>query len=263
MRRAALALLCRRRLAAGRGRAPPSLRRVRGVGVVPVGGSADGERATPRDAAVRAAVARAVESGRARARAGACRPALRPRRPKPPNPAAISTRARARARRRSARLRHALPDPRGPRRAAGALPARRAAPRRSTSSWSRCRSTPRASASGCARRAGWPPRATRDPPSTAELVLEGVNDYRALASVRRLLVEQLGARKALPVEFRRGQAVLAVEGGPPRRTRWPRRSRPPRRPSCRLVPVESRRGARHPAGRVDSAAARAGRAGRR
>jgi len=58
------------------------------------------------------------------------------------------------------------------------------------------------------------------PASTANgarvlLVLENVRDYRALASVRRLLVEKLGARKALPVEFRRGgEVVLSVEGGP-------------------------------------------------
>jgi hypothetical protein len=50
--------------------------------------------------------------------------------------------------------------------------------------------------------------------ASLRLVLEGVTDYRAYDGVRRLLVERLGARSALPVEFEPGQAVLAVEGGP-------------------------------------------------
>ena len=66
------------------------------------------------------------------------------------------------------------------------------------------------------RAAGW--LASAPEPGTGArvlLVLENVRDYRALASVRRLLVEKLGARRALPVEFRRGgEVVLSVEGGP-------------------------------------------------
>ena len=49
--------------------------------------------------------------------------------------------------------------------------------------------------------AGTPAGASRAP---LQLVLEGVTDYRAYASVRKLLLERLGVRSVQPVEFRRG-----------------------------------------------------------
>jgi hypothetical protein len=56
--------------------------------------------------------------------------------------------------------------------------------------------------------------------------------------VRRLLVEKLGARRVLPVEFRRGEAVLSVEGGPPADS-LAAALQAAAPPELRLVPVES------------------------
>jgi hypothetical protein len=89
------------------------------------------------------------------------------------------------------------------------------------------------------RAAGW--LATPSDRSATEmhrLILEGVADYRALDSVRRLLVEQLGARRALPVELQRGRVVLAVEGGPePAELAAALQAAAP--PELRLEPVEA------------------------
>ena len=52
------------------------------------------------------------------------------------------------------------------------------------------------------------------------VVLEGVEDYRAYESVRRLLLERGGARSAQPVEFTRTRAVLAVAGAPEPAALW-------------------------------------------
>jgi hypothetical protein len=71
-----------------------------------------------------------------------------------------------------------------------------------------------------------------------QLVLEGVTDYRAYASVRKLLVEKLGARSALPLEFRPGEAVLAVTGGPtPETLAASLQAAAP--PELRVVPLEA------------------------
>ncbi len=43
------------------------------------------------------------------------------------------------------------------------------------------------------------------------LVLEGLRDYRPLEVVRQTLLDDHGVRSALPVEFQRGRAVLAVD----------------------------------------------------
>jgi hypothetical protein len=83
--------------------------------------------------------------------------------------------------------------------------------------------------------AGTPATASRAP---LQLVLEGVTDYRAYASVRKLLVERLGVRSAQPVEFRRGEAVLALEGAPAPETIGPalQAAAPP---ELRVVPIEA------------------------
>jgi hypothetical protein len=43
------------------------------------------------------------------------------------------------------------------------------------------------------------------------LVIEELEDFRAYASLRRTLIEQVGVRSALPVEMERGRAVLELE----------------------------------------------------
>jgi hypothetical protein len=184
------------------------LRRLESVGVAPVlpGKSAS---ASPRSAAVRAAVARAVE---------AVALALEPNVPPFPDEPAKDPTALAP---RLARAlgddpldyanRYRILDDRGLRpalfeRESGAekeyvvvvevqVDAERVGERLRAAGWL---ASSGASASG----------------ATQRLVLEGLADYRALDSIRRLLVERLGARKALPVELSRGRAVLAVVGGP-------------------------------------------------
>jgi len=47
--------------------------------------------------------------------------------------------------------------------------------------------------------------------SNFELELEQIASYREYAAVREALLGKLGARRALPVEFSRGRAVLSVE----------------------------------------------------
>lgn len=47
--------------------------------------------------------------------------------------------------------------------------------------------------------------------SSFELELEQIASYREYAAVREALLGKLGARRALPVEFSRGRAVLSVE----------------------------------------------------
>ncbi len=70
------------------------------------------------------------------------------------------------------------------------------------------------------------------------VVLEGVGDYRAYESVRRLLVERGGARSAEPVEFTRKRAVLAVAGAPePDALLAALQAGAP--PELRLVPLET------------------------
>jgi hypothetical protein len=83
--------------------------------------------------------------------------------------------------------------------------------------------------------AGTQPGASQAP---LRLVLEGVTDYRAYASVRKLLVERLGVRSAQPVEFRRGETVLALEGAPAPETIGPslQAAAPP---ELRVVPLEA------------------------
>lgn len=215
MKRAALALLlaCVAAVAAGAAGAA-DLRRVEATGVVPVDATASA-KTTPRTLAVRAAVARAVEQVAQELAPDAPKPAKEPAADaKPPNPAAIAPElARAlgtdpldyatRYRILEDRGLHAASSP-----APGAaekeyevvvevqVDAKHVADR--------------------LRAAGWLASAG-DASNGARvlLVLENVRDYRALASVRQLLVEKLGARKALPVEFRRGgEVVLSVEGGP-------------------------------------------------
>jgi hypothetical protein len=47
--------------------------------------------------------------------------------------------------------------------------------------------------------------------SNFELELEQIASYREYAAVREALLGKLGARRALPLEFGRGRAVLSVE----------------------------------------------------
>ncbi len=47
--------------------------------------------------------------------------------------------------------------------------------------------------------------------SSFELELEQIASYREYAAVREALLGKLGARRAMPVEFSRGRAVLSVE----------------------------------------------------
>jgi hypothetical protein len=56
-----------------------------------------------------------------------------------------------------------------------------------------------------------------DDPSGAQatrvrLVLEGLDSFEAYDALRRTLVEELRVRSAVPLEFSRGRAVLAVDG---------------------------------------------------
>jgi len=51
--------------------------------------------------------------------------------------------------------------------------------------------------------------------SSFELELEQIASYREYAAVREALLGKLGARRALPVEFSRGRAVLSVESAIP------------------------------------------------
>lgn len=70
------------------------------------------------------------------------------------------------------------------------------------------------------------------------VVLEGVGDYRAYESVRRLLVERGGARSAQPVEFTRQRVILAVAGAPePAALVAALQAGAP--PELRLVPLET------------------------
>ena len=210
MRRAALALLLACVAASAAGAA--DLRRVEATGVVPVDPKA--AKTPPRTLAVRAAVARAVEQVAQDLAPDAPKPATEPPADAKVNPAAIAPDlARAlgtdpldyatRYRILQDRGLHAAsaPTPGGPDKEYEVVV------------------EVQVDATHVAeklRAAGW----LASPAETSNgarvlLVLENVRDYRALASVRRLLVEKLGARKALPVEFRRGgEVVLSVEGGP-------------------------------------------------
>jgi hypothetical protein len=87
------------------------------------------------------------------------------------------------------------------------------------------------------RTAGWlaAPEGSSAP---LRVVLEGVSDYRAYESVRRLLVGRGGARSVQPVEFRRGRAVLAVAGAPePAALVAALQANAP--PELRLIPLET------------------------
>ena len=89
------------------------------------------------------------------------------------------------------------------------------------------------------RSAGWLASPNSGGGSTPlALVLEGVHDYRAYESVRKLLVERLGARSARPVEFPPGQAVLSVEGAPAAET-LAASLQAAAPPELRVVPLES------------------------
>lgn len=208
MRRAALALLFAVTWLCAASAGAEDLRRLQSVGVAPVL-PAKGESGSPRNAAVRAAVARAVESVAL---------ALEPKVPAAPDaPAKDPTALDPKLARALGddpldyATRYRILEDRGTRpaifsRESGAekeyvvvvevqVDAARVGER--------------------LRAAGWlAAPATNAPSSTQRVVLEGLTDYRALDSVRRLLVERLGARKALPVELTRGRAVLAVDGGP-------------------------------------------------
>jgi hypothetical protein len=209
VKRSALALALLAAVLAAGAASAADLRRLESVGVAPV--LPGKPSASPRTAAVRAAVARAVE-----AVALALDPAVPPlKEDKPPkDPTAILPKL-ARALGEDPleyANRYRILEDRGLRpaifqRESGAekeyvavvevqVDADRVAERLRAAGW--------LAAPGAAAGA-----------ATQRLVLEGVQDYRALDSVRKLLVEKLGARKALPVELSRGRAVLAVEGGPP------------------------------------------------
>jgi hypothetical protein len=236
----ALALVCVALAASAASGA--DLRRVEATGTVPVAGSA-ATTSTARTVAVRAAVARAVESVAQDLGADVPKPPPpagatdKPKPGKPRNPAAISPElAKAlgddpleyatRYRILEDKGVRAVPEPQPgqPEREYVVIvevqvDATRVGERLRAAGW--------LASAGDGR-----------PDTTTELVLEGLNDYRALASVRRLLVEKLGARKVLPVEFRRGQAVLSVEGGPPAgNLAAALQAAAP--PELRLVPVES------------------------
>jgi hypothetical protein len=212
------------------------LRRVEATGTVPVGTAS--AKSTPRNVAVRAAVARAVESVALDLGANVPKPAANPSGPtKPPNPAAISpelakalgedpldyaTRYRILEDKGARAVR--APQPGGPEKEYVVVVEVQ---------------VDAARVSERLRAAGWLAAASDGSSgATTELVLEGLNDYRALASVRRLLVEKLGARRVLPVEFRRGEAVLSVEGGPPPDS-LAAALQAAAPPELRLVPVES------------------------
>lgn len=230
MRRAALTLAVLLCAAAPAGAA--DLRRVESIGVVPIGGGAP-EKATPRAAAVRAAVARAVEA--VAQGLGPVVPPLAGSREAAKKPTAIGPEF-ARALGEDPldyATRYRILEDRGvrpaPRQEGGAdkeyvvvvevqVDAARVAERLRAAGWLR------GAGDGEAR-------------ATLRLVLEGVSDYRALESIRRLLLERLGAQRALPVEFSQGRAVLAVEGGPPADTLVTalQAAAPP---ELRLVPVE-------------------------
>jgi hypothetical protein len=212
-RAAAAALAACLLLSAGPAALAADLRRVESVGVVPI---ASGSAKSPRNAAVRAGVARAVESV-----AVSLGPAL---------PAPVPTPAEGAAA-------GAKPDPTAlaPELASalGKDPLDYAASYRIVEDRGTRRSLyekqsgaeseyvvvveVQVDAGRIAERlraAGWlaAPAGSGAP---LRLVLEGVRDYRAYASVRRLLVERGGARGVSPVEFSRGRAVLSVEGAPP------------------------------------------------
>ena len=213
MRRFALVLACA--VLAASAASGADLRRVESTGTVPVTGNA-ATTSTSRTVAVRAAVARAVES--VAQDLGAVVPPKPPppagKTEKPPNPAAIAPEL-AKALGDDPleyATRYRILEDKGLRSVRDAQPGE---PEREYVVVVEVQ-VDAARVGERLRAAGWlASSGDASSDTTTELVLEGLNDYRALASVRRLLVEKLGARKVLPVEFRRGQAVLSVEGGPP------------------------------------------------
>jgi hypothetical protein len=188
------------------------LRRVEATGSVPVGSAT--AKTPPRNAAVRAAVARAVESVAQDLGAAVPKPAPAPAGAKPPNPAAIAPEL-AKALGQDPldyATRYRILEDKGVRAVRAPQPG---APEKEYVVVVEVQ-VDAARIGERLRAAGWLASSGDGAGgATTELVLEGLNDYRALASVRRLLVEKLGARRVLPVEFRRGEAVLSVEGGPP------------------------------------------------
>jgi len=87
------------------------------------------------------------------------------------------------------------------------------------------------------RTAGWL-AAPSGSDAPLRVVLEGVTDYRAYDGVRQLLVGRGGARSVAPVEFSRGRAVLAVSGAPePAALVAALQANAP--PELRLVPLET------------------------
>lgn len=237
MRRAALGLAVALLVCLAGGSGAADLRRVQSVGVVPIGEGAPDKApektATPRTLAVRAAVARAVEST-----AQSLGPSV-PRAPAdaaPADPTAIAPQLAAAL--GTDPLDYAtsyrVVEDRGRRaalfaRETGAtseyvvlvevqVDADRVADRLRAAGWL----APKASGGG----------------EHLRLVLEGVSDYRAYDAVRRLLVERAGARSAQPVEFARGRVVLAVEGAqPPQALTAALQAAAP--PELRLAPVET------------------------
>jgi hypothetical protein len=231
------ALACAWVLLVASAAAGADLRRVEATGTVPVGAAT--AKSTPRNVAVRAAVARAVESVARDLGANVPKPApATPGAPqKPPNPAAISPEL-AKALGEDPldyATRYRILEDKGVRAVRAPAPG---GPEKEYVVVVEVQ-VDAARVSERLRAAGWLAAATDGSSGSAtELVLEGLNDYRALASVRRLLVEKLGARRVLPVEFRRGEAVLSVEGGPPPDS-LAAALQAAAPPELRLVPVES------------------------
>jgi hypothetical protein len=189
------------------------LRRVEAMGAVPVDPKA-AAKTQPRTLAVRAAVARAVEQVAQELAPDAPKPAKEPSTDAKANPAAIAPEL-ARALGTDPldyATRYRILEDRGLRAVSSPEPG-------GAEKEYEVMVEVQVDATHVAERlraAGWiASLADASKDAHVQLVLENVRDYRALASVRRLLVEKLGARRALPVEFRRGgEVVLAVEGGP-------------------------------------------------
>jgi hypothetical protein len=210
------------------------LRRVESVGIVPVPAGA-AKSSAPREAAVRAGVARAVESVAVSLGPNVPAPAKPDEKKPPPDPTAIAPELAGAlgADPLDYAASYRIVEVRGLRKAlyerqTGAadeyvvvvevqVDAGRIAERLRTAGWLA------APAGGSA---------------ALRVVLEGVTDYRAYESVRRLLVERGGARSAQPVEFSHDRAVLSVAGAPePSALLAALQAAAP--PELRLVPLEN------------------------
>ena len=59
---------------------------------------------------------------------------------------------------------------------------------------------------------GWTEDPAQSETTRVRLVLEGLDSFEAYDALRRALVDELRVRSAVPLEFTRGRAVLAVDG---------------------------------------------------